>query len=310
MAKTACFYIDDVIWTLQDLARQRPASIFDQHLLKGLKTAHDLYGTKFQMNLFYRTDFYYGNDEFTLADMTDAYKEEFTAASDWLKFSIHSKQEFPDYPFVNATYEDTKAIFNMIRDEVYRFAGENSFTYGITPHWGPISKAGALALRDCGMKVLWASCGNKMPYNGDPDSLPYGHAGRLLHNRQPETMLFTRGGRDTAIARSICGYNHISEEEDLATRRTPKTIYDPETGIHLKVFGNGCGCINLLTDDDVAEMITPYLNDEHLCLATHEQYSFPHYFAYQPTHTDRIIKACELMASAGYAYGYLEDLVK
>ena len=108
MANKACFYIDDVIWTLQDLTRQRPASIFDQHLLKGLKTAHDLYGTKFQMNLFYRTDFYYGNDEFTLADMTDAYKEEFTAASDWLKLGFHAKQEFPDYPYINADYEDVK----------------------------------------------------------------------------------------------------------------------------------------------------------------------------------------------------------
>ena len=310
MAKKACFYIDDVIWTLRDLARQRPASIFDQHLLKGLKTAHDLYGTKFQMNLFYRTDFFYGNDEFTLADMTDAYKEEFTAASDWLKFSLHSKQEFPDYPFVNATYEDAKAIFNMIRNEVYRFAGENSFTYGITPHWGPISKAGALAFRDCGMKVLWASYGNKEPYTGDPNSLPNGHDIRLLHNRQPETMLFTRSGKATSIARSICGYNHISHEEELAIRGTPKTIYDEQTGIHLKVYSDGNHVINLLKDDEVVENITPVLNNEFLCLATHEQYSFPHYFLYQPTHTDRIIKVCELMASAGYAYGYLEDLAE
>jgi len=122
MVKKVCFFIDDVIWTLQELNEQRPASIFDQHFLKNLKIAHDLYGAKVQLILFCRTDSYYGNDEFTLADMTDAYKEEFTAASDWLKFSFHSKQEFPDYPFVNATYEDTKAVFESIRNEVVRFA--------------------------------------------------------------------------------------------------------------------------------------------------------------------------------------------
>jgi len=308
MAKKACFYIDDVIWTLRDLTRQRPASIFDQHLLKGLKTAHDLYGAKFQMNLFYRTDFYYGNDEFTLADITDAYREEFTAASDWLKFSLHSKQEFPDYPFVNITYEDAKAIFNMIRNEVFRFAGENSFTYGITPHWGPISKAGALAFRDCGMKVLWASSGDKVPYTGDPNTLLYGHAGRLLHNRQPETMLFTRISRAANIVHSICGYNHISQEEEQAIRGTLKTVYDEETGIRLKVYCDGNHVINLLKDDDIADAITPFLNDEFLCLATHEQYSFPHYLYYQPTHTDRIVRVCELIADAGYTFGHLEDL--
>lgn len=310
MAKKVYFFIDDVIWTLQELHRQRPASIFDQHFLKNLKTAHDLYGAKFQLNLFYRTDFYYGNDEFTLADMTDAYKDEFNAASDWLKFSFHSKQEFPDYPFINATYEDTKAIFEDIRNQVYRFAGENSFTYGITPHWGPISKAACLALRDCGMKVLWSTCGIRTPYNGDLDSLPYGHAGRLLQNRQPETMLYTRKTRDTAIARSLCGYNHITEEEAASIHGKLKTVVDPQTGIHFKVFNSGTGAINLLMDEDLEGAIVPQLGNEYICLASHEQYSYPHYFAYQPTHAARLLRACELVAKDGYEFFYIEDLGK
>ena len=64
--KKAYFFIDDVIWLFRDLTRQRPASMFDNFFLKELKKAHDLYGAKFQLNVFYRTDFYYGNDEFTL----------------------------------------------------------------------------------------------------------------------------------------------------------------------------------------------------------------------------------------------------
>ena len=111
MQKSCYFYIDDVIWVFRDLTRQRPASIFDHHFLKVLKETHDKYGMKVQMNVFYRTDFFYGNDEFTLADMTDAYKAEFEEASDWMKFTLHSKQEFPDYPFLNISYQDMKDIF-------------------------------------------------------------------------------------------------------------------------------------------------------------------------------------------------------
>ena len=98
MSKKAFFFIDDVIWMFRDLTRQRPASIFEHHFLKSLKEIHDKTGLKVQMNLFFRTDYFYGNDEFSLADMTDAYKAEFEANSDWLKFAFHAKEEFPDYP--------------------------------------------------------------------------------------------------------------------------------------------------------------------------------------------------------------------
>ena len=75
--KKAYFFIDDVIWLFRDLTRQHPASMFDNFFLKELKKAHDLYGEKFQLNIFYRTDFFYGSDEFTLAEMPDTYKAEF-----------------------------------------------------------------------------------------------------------------------------------------------------------------------------------------------------------------------------------------
>lgn len=64
MEKKAYFYIDDVIWVFRDLTRKRPASLFDNAFLNVLKTAHDRYGLKVQLNVFYRTDFFYGNDEF------------------------------------------------------------------------------------------------------------------------------------------------------------------------------------------------------------------------------------------------------
>ena len=58
--KKAYFFIDDTIWVFRDLTRKRPASLFDNPFMKMLKGAHDKYGMKVQLNVFYRTDTYYG----------------------------------------------------------------------------------------------------------------------------------------------------------------------------------------------------------------------------------------------------------
>ena len=58
-------------------------------------------------------DSFYGNDKFNLSQMTDAYKAEFEAASDWLKFAFHARQEFPDYPYINANYDIFLTIISL-----------------------------------------------------------------------------------------------------------------------------------------------------------------------------------------------------
>lgn len=308
--KKAYFFIDDVIWLFRDLTLQRPASMFDNFFLKELKKAHDLYGAKFQLNIFYRTDFFYGNDEFTLAEMTDAYKSEFEAASDWLKLAVHSKQEFPDYPFVNMDYKDAMGLMQMVMKEVRRFAGDNSLTYTMTPHWGPASLEACRAFKDCGIKLIWASHGDKVPYDGNVDSLPYGHAARLLNNRKPETMLFARRSLDVAIARSICCHNHLSEEEGNATLNTFYNYHDPETGLYFKKLTE-VSAINLIPGvSEVDKNMMKYLNSEFLCVATHEQYSYPDYFAYQPDHFEKIHRACQLLQENGYTFIFADSLVE
>lgn len=307
--KRAYFYIDDVIWLFRDLTRQRPASLFENFMLKQLKKAHELYGAKFQLNVFYRTDFFYGNDEFTLSDMTDAYKPEFEANSDWLKMAVHSKQEFPDYPFVNLDYKDAYDIVQTVMAEIRRFAGENSITYTMTPHWGPASLEACKAFKDCGVKLLWLSSGPIIPYDGDEDSLPYGHAFRLLNNRKPETMLFTRGGLNTAISRSICGHNHVSTEEGKATRGTTYNHYDEATGLYFKHLCS-VPAINTVPSGKVDDYVLPHVEEEFLGMATHEQYSYPDYFAYQPDHLDKILRACQLAHENGYTFIFADELVQ
>lgn len=308
MEKKCFFFIDDVIWVFRDLTRQKPASMFDNPFLKLMKEGHDKYGMKVQLNVFCRTDFFYGEDEFSLADMTDAYKSEFEAASDWLKLGFHAKQEFPDYPYVNADYNTVKVDLDNTKKEVFRFAGENTFAYGTITHWLPISKDGVRALRDGGIKIISCSRGEKQEYTGDPNSLPYGHSFRLLHNRKPETMLYNRNSLNKAIDNSICAYNHISDEEWESIRFNTKTILDKETGMHFKTFTNA-PTINLCDEEHLVNAIKERLGEEYIGYANHEQYFYPDYFLYQPDYPSKVLAAARTLYENGYTYVFVEDFV-
>ena len=310
MSKKTYFYIDDVIWLFRDLTRQRPKSIYDNAFMKVLKEAHDRFGMKVQLNVFLRTDFYYGNDEYKLSEMPDCYKGEFEEASDWLKFGFHSKQEFPDYPYVNADYEDVKANLDEMKEAVFRFAGENSFARAATVHWSVISLDGCRALYDAGIRVLRATEGKRTPYNGDPSTLPYGHAARLLHNRKPETMLFERDTRDLAIKVSICSHNCLTPEQFEKTRYNMECIKDEATGLLFKKLFTA-GCLNLVPLDEIEEeLMSKSVDCEYFGYATHEQYFYPDYFAYQPDYAEKIWKAAEIMHRNGYEYFFAEELAK
>ena len=300
MDKKCFFFIDDVIWVFRDITRQKPKSIFDNEFMKLLKEGHDKYGMKVQLNVFYRTDFYYGEDEFTLSDMTDAYKKEFEEAYDWLKFGFHAKQEFPDYPYANADYETVKINFDRTVAEVKRFAGDNSFSLAVVPHWLPISKEGVMALKDGGIKIMGCSVGPKTQYTGDPDSLPYGHSFRLLHNRKPETGLYTRVSPDKAISRSIASYNHLSTEDAESVKFNLGAIYDEETGMYLRPMTNSPN-INLNDEEAIIEGLTENINNgvEYIAYATHEQYFYKDYFNYQPDYPQNLLTAARICFENG-----------
>jgi len=308
MEKLAYFFIDDTIWCLRDIARQNPKSIFDNPFMKMLKKAHDDNGMTVQLNLFYRTDFFYGDDEFTLKEMPDTYKSEFQASKDWLRFAFHAKQEFPDYPYVNATYEDVKNNYEAIAAEVNRFAGEGLFANAVVPHWLPISKAGCKALYDCGVKFLSPSIGEKTEFTGDDSVLPYGHSFRLKQNRQPETMLFTRKSKNAAISASICAYNHISDEQCEEIRGKNKSILDAETGLHFKQLCYG-PCLNLYTLEEIEPSLQQLIGNEYIGVATHEQYFYPDYYAYQPDYPAKIYLFSKILKENGYRFITADEMV-
>ncbi len=303
--KKAYFYIDDTIWVLRDITRQKPETLFENPFMNMLKTAHDKYGLKVQLNLFYRTDCFYGYDEFSLADVTDAYKNEFIANSDWIKFAFHAMQEFPDYPHVNATYDDTKRLFKMIEKEVFRFAGKDSFAYAVCPHWIPVSKEGVRALRDCGVKLLDCSAGDGREYDPQNDNLPYGHSFRLLNNRQPEAKVFTYPG---ASKDNICCYNVLPSRIDNSIHKTLKTYHNEEFDIEFKKFS--CICLNTVKYDDLEQRLSKLTGDEYIGVIDHEQYFYPDYFAYQPDYKDKIFKTAKTLYDNGYEFIVGEDILK
>lgn len=309
MEKISYFFIDDVIWVFRDIARQKPNSIFDNAYMKMLKRAHDDNGLTVQLNVFYRTDFFYGNDEFTLSEMPDTYKEEFQANKDWLRLAFHAKQEFPDYPYVNATYQDVKDNFETIQREVERFAGPGCYSDVLCTHWLPLSKDACRAIADCGIRIVTSSDGDKSEFTGDESILPYGHAARLKQNRQPETMMYTRKTKDKRIQASICGYNHISQEEYESINGKNCSLKDKELNIRYRPLSTGI-CLNLLTLEETEKEINAVVaqNLEYIGVATHEQYYYEDYLAYQPDTPEKIYLMSKLLHDAGYRFVTADEL--
>ena len=307
--RTASFFIDDVIWVMRDLTRQRPKSLFDNPFLSALKAAHDRFGLRLQLNLFWRTDFFYGLDEFSLDQMTDAYRAEWQANRDWLKLGFHSLQEFPDYPWVNAGFADVKALFGRIRGEIERFAGEGVMTSACVPHWCEMSEEGCRALAACGVRLMECSAGPRFAYDGNRERLPYGHALRLEQNRKPETCLYRRSSRDASIAASVCSYNHMTEDQLALVSRTRSYLYDRKTGLSFKQLFNDAPVLNLVDVPTLKADIEAVLGREHLVFSDHEQYFYRDYLAYQADYAEKILVMSESLSAHGYSFILNEDLV-
>lgn len=307
MNKKFHFFIDDVIWSLRDLTRIKPQSMFDIPFFKVLKNAHDRYGMKVQLNLFYRTSAYYGNDDFCLADVTDDYKNEWENCSDWLKLAFHAKEEFPEYPFINAKYKDTVEQCGAVENEVIRFAGKNTYTYCTCPHWNTVSRDGVKAMYECGIRMISSTAGETFDFDEYKHRAVPGHDSRLLYNRQPEARLASDNPEQTGDYLALCSYNHLTLEENNKYAYNTNCYIDKETGMAYKPFVHHC--INALSYDEIAPWFENYLGDEYICLADHEQYFYEDYFNYQSDYAEKIYKMCECAIENGYEFIFYEDML-
>lgn len=306
MNKKATFFIDDVLWVFRDLTRENPKSLWDNSFMATLKKAHEEYGVKTQLNLFYKTSFWYDNDEFSLSEMTDKYKKEFEEASHWLKMGFHSKEEWPDYPFINADYDLVDSVFKLIYNEVCRFAGKASFAKAVVPHWLPVSKEGIRALIDNGIVVTFATYGTKAEWDRVQTSLPYGHSFRLLHNKKQESGIYRKNTHDLAIANALCSYNHINEKDYMEINGKFKTIKDKELNIHY--MPTTSIILNLMSKEILADEILKYAHQEFVNVGNHEQYFYPDYYAYQPDYAEKIFTMGKMLQDAGFEFIFPEEL--
>ena len=305
--KQAYFFIDDFIWTLRDVARQKPASLFDNEYFKMLKEKHDKYGLTVQLNLFYRTDFFYGEDEFTLSDFPDTYKSEFEANSNWLKMTFHATQEFPDYPYINADYDTIKIGYERVVKEIKRFAGENSLSNAVIMHWLPISCDGVRALVDCGVKFLSYSFGDDVrEYTTEDNKIFNQNAGRVMHNRKPEARVYTKTIALGRKINSLCAYNHISEAQNDLIKGRNISITDEETGIRYKCYSNA-PTLNSFTPEEIKLGIEQVADGEFIGIATHEQYYYTNYFNYQPDTEEKFEVMAKTIHDAGFTFITCED---
>ena len=151
---------DDNILFLQDITKNQDVyqSIFENPYLAVYKEAHDKYGASVHLNLFYETDdmpyFSIRRDYFNLSMMTDRFKAEWEANSDWLHLSFHAHQEHPDKPYQHTNMKRITQDAEKIHAEIIRFAGEKTLAKVCTVHWGECSIGGIRALRAKGYRGI------------------------------------------------------------------------------------------------------------------------------------------------------------
>lgn len=307
--RRAAYFCDDTIWMMRDLTRQHPKSMFDLPFLSVVKECHEKYGLRMQFNIFYRTDPSYGFDEFTLREMTDAYRDEWQANKDWLKLGFHALQEGPDFPWINADYADVTKIFGMTRGEIERFAGPGVFALGTVPHWCRMSSDGCRALKDLGIRIMDCTFGARWGYDADQRTRLSPHdVRRIERRRKPETTIYWREGFADGVPASICSYNHMDVPQHEKTVNTFNYLRDPVTGMSFKHFFGDAPVLNHCTLETLRARTEKLLGREMLVFSNHEQYFHPDYSSYQPEYADKIRLMSRLMHENGYPFVFLEEL--
>ncbi len=270
------YFIDDCVFFYTDIAKTRPKSLFDHFFLRRLRDIHDKYGSKFTLNSFYRNDHF----PFELKDFPDTYRQEWSDNADWLRLSFHSYSEFPDRPYQHAPQEKLMADYDLLRDEIVRFAGEPSFIPPVVLHWAMANPEVFAGLKERGVRYLSGGFIGSKTYVGE---------------------------KDTQFR--CCDIGYFYEKDVAMYIEKNKMFYDKFTGMML---GSGAGvCANLYPLEVIRERLdrainSPYYN-ETLGMATHEQYSFDYYFNYVPDHFDRIEYCCKTATEAGYQPVYFAE---
>ncbi|MBR2722594.1 MAG: hypothetical protein IKB75_07470 [Clostridia bacterium] len=268
---------DDNILFLQDINEHRDVyrSIFENPHLALYKKAHELYGAKVHLNLFYELDaeararFSPARPYFNLSMMTDQFKDEFIANSDWLKLSFHAKSEMPWRPYRDADAETVTRDCELVHREILRFAGKETLSACTTIHWGEATAESVKALRALGYRTL---------------------AGYFIPGKAP-----------VAYYAPNDLIEHIFDRDFW---------YDAETDVLFgridRVLDNGTNEINL---EILRDAIKSPTRGGYIEVMIHEQYFHKDYSRYLDDYATRVLDACRLLYENGYVGQFIGDLL-
>ena len=284
------FYIDDHSFFWTDLIKERPKRAFDQFYLAGLKKIHEKYDWKVVLNCFYRNDHFGGE----MKDVPDVWRNEFIDNSDWLRLSFHAYSEFPDRPYVDATYEDFAKDYDLVKSEIARFAGEETFSVPNVIHWAQVSPGAAKALIDRGLKAISTTF---RPRTMVTPSLADRAAGNKENNIAGSQL------KAAPAATLPFGFDdHFNAIEENSYLGNHRVFFNPYLGVFF--FCNWC-CANLVPLDQLPERFAKAdaaansCGSEVFSAVSHEQYEFPYYHNYLPDGMARLECAAKLMAESG-----------
>ncbi|MEA4832594.1 MAG: hypothetical protein VB118_08270 [Oscillospiraceae bacterium] len=262
---------DDNILFLADITENKDVykSVFENPYLAVYKKAHDLYGAKVHLNLFYEFDanaaksFSTERKYFNLSMMTDKFKSEFIKNSDWLKLSFHARSEMPDKPYENTTFERISEDIKLVHKEIVRFAGKETLSNICTLHWGASNIVGVRALRQAGYKGL----------TGYFEVLPNGNP--LVAYYYPADFVRHVGDRDF----------WFDTDEDVMYGRIDKVL-------------------NTIKLEQVVPALEEIYSNPHragfMSVMIHEQYFLSDYRRYIPEFEQIVLTACRWLSVHGY----------
>lgn len=257
--------VDDNILFLADLTvHPEYQSIFENPYLAVYKAAHDETGVCVHLNLFYETGdlsaFSKPRPYFNLSMMTDRFREEWRANSDWLRLSFHSRQEFPGPPYAVPEPEKIAADCALVHKEIVRFAGEETLSRTTTVHFGACPVENVRAVRELGVRCLMGLF--EVSASGKP-SISYFYPPELVRHI---------GERDF----------WVDTEEQMAYGRIDlilNTIPASELKTRLQQVENSAGRSGFFE------------------FMIHEQYFYEDYCAHIPAFREMVLEACRFARS-------------
>lgn len=274
--------IDDNCFFFTDLAREKPARLFDHFYLKGLKDLHEKYGSKFILKCFFRND--HDPEHFTLDQVPSTYKGEFEDNSDWLHLAFHALSEFPDRPYQHTDEKRLAHDYDQTFEQLVRIAGEKSCTPPTNVHWAMLPPEQFHVMKERGLKILTSS--------------------GFMSNR------IIVDGKVAELGVGSCDIGFFYEQDVARHMLAKRCYYDPDYDLFLsRTFF----CFNI---DTPAEIEAKIRQEDAAAAATgcemmesigHEQYAYTRYMNYLPDYFKRLDASCRVPMELGYKPVFFQD---